>query len=76
MTVYRQNSGKTDQRAPLGHRGIVNAPKKRGVRWRAKARIAPILIADKATVAFSAEEGGKIRCVYSSWDAPKVVLDW
>jgi hypothetical protein len=37
--------------------------------------IAPILIVDKATVAFSAEEGGKIGCVYSSWDAPKVVLD-
>jgi hypothetical protein len=34
----------------------------------AKQPIAPILVADKATVAFSAEEGGKIRCVYPSWE--------
>jgi hypothetical protein len=40
-----------------------------------KNPIAPILIADKATVAFSAEEGGKIRCVYPSWENAKVVLD-
>jgi hypothetical protein len=40
-----------------------------------KAPIAPILIADKATLAFSAEEGEKARCVYPSWEAPKGVLD-
>jgi hypothetical protein len=40
----------------------------------AKPPISPILISDKATVAFSAE-GGKIRCVYPSWEAPRVALD-
>jgi hypothetical protein len=39
----------------------------------AKPPISPILISDKATVTFSAEEGGKIRCLYPSWDAPRVV---
>jgi hypothetical protein len=33
------------------------------------------LIPDKAVVGFSAEEGWKIRCVYPSWEATRVVLD-
>jgi hypothetical protein len=40
-----------------------------------KNPIAPILIPDKATIAFSAEEGWKFPCVYPSWDATRVVLD-
>jgi hypothetical protein len=39
-----------------------------------KPVISPILIADKATIAFS-REGDKIRCVYPNWDARRVALD-
>jgi hypothetical protein len=41
----------------------------------AKKPVSPALIADKATLALSAEEGGNSRVVYQSWDVPKVVLD-
>jgi hypothetical protein len=34
----------------------------------------PVLIADKCTLTFSAEAGGKIRVTYQSWEDAKAVL--
>jgi hypothetical protein len=36
-------------------------------------QIFPIFISDKGNLAFSRENGGKIRLIYANWDDAKVV---